>query len=57
MTFKDLQKLVQQSSSSNLEHTQLLERLGDKPFWIWDQKQHMQKKTLKQMEIAASITF
>lgn len=41
MTFKDLQKLVQ--SQSGPEHYQLLERLKDKPFWIWDQKEHKQE--------------
>ena len=36
MTFKDLQKLIQ--SQSGPEHNELLQRLKDKPFWIWDQK-------------------
>ena len=36
VTFKDLQKLVQ--SQSGAEQSQLLQRLTDKPFWIWDQK-------------------
>jgi hypothetical protein len=34
MTFKDLQKLVQ--SLTGPEQPQLLQRLRDKPFWIWD---------------------
>ena len=38
MTFKDLQKLVQ--SESGHKHSKLLHRLGNKPFWIWDQNQH-----------------
>ena len=38
MTFRDLQKLVQ--SQSDPEQSQLLQRLRDKPFWIWDQNQH-----------------
>jgi hypothetical protein len=38
VTFKDLQKLVQ--SQSGPEQNQLLLRLRDKPFWIWDPKQH-----------------
>jgi hypothetical protein len=38
VTFKDLQKLVQSQSGS--EQHQLLPRLRDKPFWIWDPKQH-----------------
>jgi hypothetical protein len=41
VTFKDLQKLVQ--SQSGTEQNQLLERLEDKPFWIWDPKQHKQE--------------
>ena len=41
MTFKDLQKKVQ--SQSGPEHPQLLQRLRDKPFWIWDQNQHKQE--------------
>jgi hypothetical protein len=41
MTFKDLQKLVQ--SHSGPEQSHLLQILRDKPFWIWDQKQHRQE--------------
>jgi hypothetical protein len=41
VTFKDLQKLVQ--SESGHEQNQLLLRLRDKPFWIWDPKQHKQE--------------
>jgi primosomal protein N' len=41
VTFKDLQKLVQSRSSP--EQSQLLERLRDKSFWIWNQKQHKQE--------------
>ena len=41
MTFKDLQKLIQ--SQSNEEQNQLLTRLRDKPFWIWNTKQHKQE--------------
>jgi hypothetical protein len=41
VTFKDLQKLVQ--SQSSLEQNQLGTRLKDKPFWIWDQRQHKQE--------------
>jgi hypothetical protein len=46
VTFKDLQKLVQ--SQSGPEQSQLLQRLRDKPFWIWDQSKHKQEdiKTL-----------
>ncbi|CAN5394245.1 hypothetical protein BH18THE2_BH18THE2_32060 [soil metagenome] len=38
MTFKDLQKIVQ--SQSGPDQSQLLQRLRDKPFWIWKPKQH-----------------
>ena len=38
MTFKDLQKLVQ--SQSGPEQSQVLQRLRNKPFWVWDPKQH-----------------
>jgi hypothetical protein len=38
VTFKDLQKLVQSQESP--EQSAILQRLRDKPFWIWDQKQH-----------------
>ena len=41
MTFRDLQKLVQ--SQSGPEQNELLMRLGDKPFWIWDAKRHKQE--------------
>ncbi|CAN5431025.1 hypothetical protein BH18THE2_BH18THE2_39800 [soil metagenome] len=41
VTFKDLQKLVQ--SQSGPEQSHLLQRLRDKPFWIWDQKEHRQE--------------
>jgi hypothetical protein len=41
VTFKDLQKLVQ--SQSGPEQNQLLLRLRDKPFWIWDPQQHRQE--------------
>jgi hypothetical protein len=38
LTFKDLQKIVR--SQSGPEQSKLLQRLRDKPFWIWDPKQH-----------------
>jgi hypothetical protein len=40
VTFKDLQKLVQSQSQSGPEQDQLLHKLKDKPFWIWDRDQH-----------------
>jgi hypothetical protein len=42
VTFKDLQRLVQ-SQQSGPEQSQLLQRLRDKPFWIWDVKKHKQE--------------
>ena len=53
VTFKELQKLVQ--SQSSLEQNQLVTRLKDKPFWIWDQNS-TNKKTSKQKEIVVLIT-
>lgn len=41
MTFKELQKYVQ--SQSGPGQSQLLQRLRDKPFWIWDSKHHRQE--------------
>ena len=41
MTFKDLQKLV--GSQAGPEQTQILQRLGDKEFWYWDQTKHKEK--------------
>jgi hypothetical protein len=41
VTFKDLQKLV--GSQSAPEQTKLIQRLKDKPFWIWIKEQHKQE--------------
>jgi hypothetical protein len=41
VTFRDLQKLVQSQSSPG--QSELLQRLRDKPFWIWNSKQHKQE--------------
>ena len=38
MTFKELQKVVQ--SQNNPDQNQLLERVRDRQFWIWNNKQH-----------------
>src|SRR5919107_2180755 len=41
MTFKELQKLIHHRQSvSNSDQTRFFDRLKDKPFWIWDIKQH-----------------
>jgi hypothetical protein len=42
VTFKDLQKLVQSQQLGPVQN-QLLQRLRDKPFWIWDPKLHRQE--------------
>jgi hypothetical protein len=41
LTFKDLQKLVQSQSDPDQSHT--IQRVKDKPFWIWDQSEHKQE--------------
>jgi hypothetical protein len=43
--FKDLQKLVQQSQQQRDSNNEIFERLIDKPFWIWDIKEHKQEDT------------
>jgi hypothetical protein len=53
VTFKDLKKRV--TLETTQQQTKLLESLLNKPFWIWDVKEH-KEKTLKQKEIAALIT-
>jgi hypothetical protein len=41
MTFKELQKLIHyRQSESYLNQTRFFDRLKDKPFWIWNIKQH-----------------
>jgi hypothetical protein len=43
--FKDLQKLLsaQQQSTGKDKHRELLDRLENKPFWIWDIEEHKQE--------------
>jgi late competence protein required for DNA uptake (superfamily II DNA/RNA helicase) len=41
LTFKDLQKLIH--SQQNSEQSKLFEKLRDKPFWIWNVKEHKQE--------------
>ena len=41
MMFKDLQKLVQSQSDS--AQVEILQRLKNKEFWIWDKQQHKQE--------------
>jgi hypothetical protein len=38
VTFKDLQKIVHSQASP--EYHLILERLRNKPFWVWDPQQH-----------------
>ena len=41
MTFKELQKLIHhRQSESNSDQTRFFDRLKDKPFWIWDVREH-----------------
>jgi hypothetical protein len=41
MTFKELQKIIHyRQSESNSDQTRFFDRLKDKPFWIWNVKQH-----------------
>ena len=40
MTFKDLKKRINSSSNQQQQQAQSLDKLQDKPFWIWDQQQH-----------------
>ena len=42
VTFKDRQKIVQSQQSGPVD-SRVLQRLRDKPFWIWDQQQHRQE--------------
>lgn len=41
VTFKDLQKLVQ--SQSEPDQSQLLQRIRNKPFWIWGHQEYRQE--------------
>ncbi len=41
MTFKDLRKRV--TLETTQQQAKFFERLLNKPFWIWDQKQHRQE--------------
>jgi len=45
MTIKDLQKLIiekQREGVTSSELTKIVERVRDKPFWIWDLEEHKQ---------------
>jgi hypothetical protein len=44
VTFKDLHKRVSALETTMQEH-KILERLRDKPFWIWDSEQHKHQDT------------
>jgi hypothetical protein len=45
VTFKDLKKRV--SLEVSQEQSRLFDRLQGKPFWIWDKKSSINKRTLK----------
>ena len=42
MTFKDLEKLIHQSSF-NSEQSKLFDKLRDMPFWIWNVEEHKKR--------------
>ena len=51
MTFKDLQKLVEsQPDHNNNPEQSKLERLRDKPFWIWDKTRHKERDRITKGE-------
>ncbi|HKG29705.1 MAG TPA: hypothetical protein VKA91_00420 [Nitrososphaeraceae archaeon] len=39
MTFKDLQKQVPSRAAPEQNH--VLQRLKDKPFWLWNKQEHV----------------
>ena len=44
MTFKDLKKKVTLcNQETQLQGTRLFERLGGRPFWIWNTSRHRQE--------------
>jgi hypothetical protein len=46
MTFKDLKKRISLYKQETQANYKLFERLEDKPFWIWDQKEHKQEDNI-----------
>jgi hypothetical protein len=41
MTFKDLKKrIISSSSNQHQQQAQPLDKLQNKPFWIWDVQEH-----------------
>jgi hypothetical protein len=43
MTFKDLKKLMNNNQSLEQQQSKIFDRLCNKPFWIWDTKEHKQE--------------
>ena len=44
MTFKDLQKIIiQQDNELITQYSRQLERLQNKPFWIWNKEEHIKE--------------
>jgi hypothetical protein len=41
VTIKDLQKIIGQQVDNPEEIRNLLSKLKDKPFWIWDREEHV----------------
>ena len=43
VTFKDLQKLIQQRTEQNITKSSEFDRFLNLPFWIWNQSEHRKK--------------
>jgi hypothetical protein len=56
VTLKDLQKFVQSQKSP--EQNEIIERLRDKPFWIWNMEEHKEedKRTKRESVNSLSLT-
>jgi hypothetical protein len=51
VTFEDLQKVIESQSQPGLELNQLqLQKLRDKPFWIWDKTRHKESDRITKGE-------
>jgi hypothetical protein len=56
LTFKDLNKRV--GINQSLNQTNLFDRLQNRPFWIWDIKEHKQEdngKTFREKTMLSSF--
>jgi Mg2+ and Co2+ transporter CorA len=43
MTFKELKKRINSSFNQQKQQTQSLDKLQNKPFWIWNIEEHKQE--------------